>query len=94
VIILECQENAVVLPGGFQKISASSLKTADNNNPLLTAVRQMIDRRQATVRPGEMPYRPQVRFLVRPEGLRTYYLAYPALDSLQVPKTSESVTPE
>jgi hypothetical protein len=94
VISLECEENAVVLPGGVQKISASSLRASDDANPLLTAVRQMIDRRQATVRPGEMPYRPQIRFLVRPEGLRTYYLAYPALENLPVPKTSETVTPE
>jgi hypothetical protein len=59
-------------------------------SPLLAALREMIDRRQATVRPGEPPYRPHIRFKVWPEGLRTYYLAYPALEVLQVPMTREN----
>ena len=32
------------------------------------------------VRPGEPPYRPLIRLIVRPDGLRSYYLAFPALD--------------
>jgi hypothetical protein len=52
---------------------------------LRRAVHQLIARRQATVRPGESPYRPLIRFLVRPDGLRTYHLAFPALESLRVP---------
>jgi len=95
MIILECEENYVVLPGGVQRISTSTLsRTTDpNSNPLLIAVRQMIDRRQSTLRPGEVPYQPSIRFLVHPDGLRTYYYAYPALDSLAVPKTSEKINP-
>jgi hypothetical protein len=94
VIVLECQENGVVLPGG-QKISTSALtRPMDaNGNPLLAAVKQMIDRRQSTIRRGEVPYQPHIRFLVHPDGERTYYYAYPALDSLVAPKTSEKITP-
>jgi hypothetical protein len=96
VIVLDCQETAVVLPGGVQKVLTSALNRSNdpNDNPLLSVVKQMIDRRQASVRPGEAPYQPQIRFLVRPEGLRTYYLAYPALDNLPVPKKSERVDPD
>jgi hypothetical protein len=96
VIILDCQEDAVVLPGGVQKVTTGSLVRSNDpsSNPLLTVVQQMIDRRQSTVRPGEAPYQPQIRFLVRPEGLKTYYYAYPALDNLPVPKKSERVTPD
>ena len=54
----------------------------------------MIARRQATVRPGEPPYRPMIRFRVLPDGLRTYHLAYPALEALHVPMTRENVDPE
>ena len=43
---------------------------------------------------GELPYQPRIRFLVRPEGLRSYYLAYPALESLRVPMARENVDPE
>ena len=60
-----------------------------DKNPLLLALRSMIDRRQATVRSGEMPYRPQIRFQVYPDGFRAYYLAYPALELLQVPMTRD-----
>ena len=52
---------------------------------VLNASGYVTARRQATVRPGDPLYRPQIRFLVRPNGLRTYYLAYPLLESLQVP---------
>ena len=52
---------------------------------------QGIARHQASVRPGEPPYRPQIRFRVRPDGLRSYYLAYPALESLRVPMSRENV---
>jgi hypothetical protein len=51
----------------------------------------MITRRQATVRPGEPPYRPQVRFLIYPDGLRTYFLAFPALEPLGITMTRQDV---
>jgi hypothetical protein len=54
----------------------------------------MIVRRQSTVRPGEPPYRPMIRFRVRPDGLRSYYLAYPALEALHVPMSRENLEPE
>lgn len=70
------------------KISASNLKQSRGaDNALLQTVQQMIQRRQVSVRPGEMPYRPQVRFLVRPDGLRTFHQAYPLLESLRLPMT-------
>ena len=51
----------------------------------------MVARRQASVRPGEAPYRPQLRFLVRPDGLRSFHLAYPALESLRLPMTRQDI---
>jgi hypothetical protein len=51
----------------------------------------MIARRQATVLPGEPPYRPLLRFQVQPEGLRSYYLAYPLLAPLGVPMARENL---
>ena len=63
-------------------------------NPLEQAVRQLIDRRQATVQPGDFPYRPQIRFLIRPDGLQSYYLAYPVLAPLNVPMMRQNVEEE
>ena len=51
----------------------------------------MVARRQASVRAGEPPYRPQIRFLVRPDGKRAYYQAYPALESLQLPMFQQNL---
>jgi hypothetical protein len=57
-------------------------------------VQKIIARRQATIRQGEMPFRPIIRFRVHPDGLRAYYLAYPALESLGVPMSRENLQPE
>jgi hypothetical protein len=81
----------IIFPSERRIASASLLKSEDASNPLLEVVQQMIARRQATVRPGEPPYRPMIRFRVRPEGLRSYYLAYPALEPLHVPMTRENI---
>lgn len=58
---------------------------------LAEAVRRLIARRQASVRPGETPYRPLIRFQVQPSGLRTYYAIYPVLDGLRVPMSRENI---
>jgi hypothetical protein len=93
IIPLECTPEAVVLPTGV-KITASALSTGDGGKALLKAVQDLIARKQATVREGEPPYRPQIRFRVHPEGLRLYHLAYPTLESLQVPILRENLEPE
>lgn len=94
VIPIECTAEALVLPNRQQIEVASLPRGAGAGNPLLEAVSQMIARRQATVPTGELPYQPRIRFLVRPEGLRSFYLAYPALESLRVPMARENVEPD
>jgi hypothetical protein len=91
VIPIECRADGVVLRNAGQKVPLASLKAASSaDNPLLQTLKQMIARRQAGVRPGEPPYRPQVRFLIYPDGLRTYYLAFPALEPLGIPLTRQN----
>jgi hypothetical protein len=92
VIPIECRPDGVVLRGAGQKfpLTAVSSGTA-GENALLQAVKQMIARRQASVRAGEPPYRPQVRFLIYPDGLRTYHLTFPVLEPLGVPLTRQNV---
>ncbi len=92
VIPIECLADGVVLKPAGQKFPLASLANPPGSeSPLLQAVRQTIARRQAGVRPGEPPYRPQVRFLLRPDALRTYHLAYPALEPLGIPLTRQNV---
>ena len=88
-IYVECRADCVVLYPTQRTYSLASLSGPDN--PLLEAVRHMIERRQGLVQPGDPPYRPQVRFLVRPENLRAYHLAFPALEALPVPKSRQNL---
>ena len=94
VVTVDCTAAEVVVYPSGQRIPATALTAAPGDNPLFRVVQSLIGRRQAMVRPGEPPYRPVVRFLVHPDGLRTYYRAYPALESLQVAMVRENVRPE
>ena len=53
-----------------------------------------VERERIAMDDREPPFRPQVHFLVRPENLRTYHLAFPALDALPVPKVRQNLQPE
>jgi hypothetical protein len=94
VIYVECLPDYIVLYPSRRRFPVESLSHSPGHNPFYQAVRQMIARRQATVPPGEAPFRPEVRFLVRPESVRTYHFAYPALDTLPVPKKRQNLQPE
>jgi hypothetical protein len=93
VIYVECTAEGVVLYPARTFIPLAALSRGPAN-PLQQAVQQMIDRRQSGVRPGEAPYRPQVRFLVRPENMRVFHVAYPALDAVPAAKARYTLRPE
>jgi hypothetical protein len=90
IIVMECYPDGVVLRAAGQQFSLATLAGKDCN--LYPVVKQLIARRQASVRPGDPPYRPQIRFLVRPDSLRAYHLAYPALEPLGIPLTRQNVS--
>jgi hypothetical protein len=92
VILVECTHDAVVLPSTGQRFAAASLLAKQQpEHTIVAAVRTLIQKRQATVRPGEPPYRPLLRFRVHPQGLGVYYLAYPLLERLQLPMSRENL---
>jgi hypothetical protein len=92
IIRIECAGDGVIAPaGGSHQISLSALQRGDGTVQLQRLVSEMIDRRQATVRSGEAAFRPQVRFLIRPDGQKTYWLAWPALEALKVPMTCANI---
>jgi hypothetical protein len=92
IIIVECTAAAVTVPATGDEHSASALQApAQGEHPLVMAIRQLIARRQATVRPGEPPYRPTIRFRIHPDGLRTYYFAYPLLEDLRLLMVRENL---
>jgi hypothetical protein len=94
-IFIECSADQVVIYPGESKIPMSSLGGGSRGNqPVLQAVQQMMARRQAVMASADASKdaaSPQIRFLVRPDGLRAYFLAYPELASLQLPMTRENL---
>jgi hypothetical protein len=92
VLFLECRADSVVLYPPGREYTQADLTSP--SNPLLNTIQDMIARRQALVRPGELPYRPHLRFLVRPESLRTFHQVYPLLGSLAIPKSRQNLQPE
>jgi hypothetical protein len=92
IISIECQAEQVVLLSTGQQFPTGTLRrSTELQHPLTEAVRRLIDHRQATVRPGEPPYRPILRFRVQPDGLRSYYAANAVLDDLHLATTRENV---
>lgn len=92
-IPLECRFDGVTILVTQQHFTLQEVAQV-RDNPLVLAVRQMIERRQARVPEGEPPYRPLLRFQIKSDGLRAYYLAYPMLDSLNIPMMREDCDPE
>jgi hypothetical protein len=91
IVTVNCQADAVsVTPGGLAfRWTAANIQETDQ--ALVEAISNLIARRQASVRPGEPPYHPMIRFQVTESGLRTYYHLYPLLGQLRVPMTRENV---
>jgi hypothetical protein len=94
IVFVECKTEGVVIYPTHLLVPVSALGRASGSNPLLQSVRQLIERKQATVRRGDAAFRPEVRFLVHPDAGRTYHLAYPMLDPLAAPKTAQTLAPE
>jgi hypothetical protein len=91
VIFVDCYNDyARVSPGGIE-FRWPAYGASNTDQQIVQYVQQLIQRRQASVRPGEPPYRPLIRFHVAPDGLRTYYRAYPPLEPLKVPMTRENL---
>lgn len=92
VITIECFEQAVALfPGNQTFAMMGGAEQKDLDDALVRSVLQLIARRQATVRPGETPYRPILRFQVHPEGLRTYFRVYPLFENLRMTMMRENL---
>jgi hypothetical protein len=82
-------DHVTVYPGGKQhwwKNGAAVTEQAVVHN-----VQELIAGRQRSVRPGEPPYRPMIRFQLAPDGLGSYLHVYPRLEFLQVPMSRENL---
>ena len=91
IITIDCFGDRVAVFPGNAPFRWASANTQATDQALAQFVATLIERRQASVRPGEPPYRPLIRFQVSAEGLRSYYHVYPLFERLGVPMTRENV---
>lgn len=87
MIFVECRPDIVVVYPSRQQIGIDSLNHTPPHNPLTKAVNQIITQQQARVRAGLAPARFHLRFLVHPGAELSYHRAYPALETVPVPKS-------
>ena len=91
VITIDCHADYVTVSPGGTPFRWSAGNTPSLDQTFAQSIANLIHKRQASVRPGEPPYRPVIRFHVSSTGLRSYYHAYPLLVPLNVPMTRENV---
>jgi hypothetical protein len=86
IIAIECNEAGLTLYPARKQFPVDSLTRGSATVAALKGeIQRMIERQQARVREGEPAYRPIIRFLVRPDGMKAMLHAYPLLEPLQLP---------
>src|SRR5262249_55877926 len=92
IIPVECKADGIELRTARLRYPTAALtRKANEEHPLARQLREIIARRQASVPAGEPPYRPMIRFQVRPDGQYSYYLAYPLLERLHLPMSRQEL---
>ena len=94
VIYVECKFEEILVHPNRLVIPTSLLASEEGIKRFVQEIEKMITRKQSTVRAGEPPYRPEVRFLVWPDGLKPYHLSYPALQSAGIKQKRQNLESE
>ena len=94
VIFVECKFEEILVHPNRLVIPTSLLASDEGVKRFVQEIEKIIQRKQSTVRPGEPPYRPEVRFLVWPDGLRPYHLSYPALQLAGIKQKRQNLESE
>lgn len=94
ILHVECRFEGVILHASKKFYSAEALATETGSRSFLGEIQALIDKKQASVRAGDPPYRPQVRFLIWADGPRSYHLAYPLLHKAGIWQTAQQLEPE
>ncbi len=92
IVTIACYGEGVLLtPGGASFVWNSKADAGQTDEALVRTVTQLVQRRQATVRPGEPPYRAVLRFEVHEQGRRTYHRVFPLFEQMRLPMVREDV---
>jgi len=91
VITIICYSDHVTVNPGGKQFSWKNGSSTAIDDAVVQDVQALIVGRQKSVRPGEPPYRPMIRFQLAPGGLIRFLHLYPRLEFLQVPMTRENL---
>ena len=94
VIYVECKFEEILVHPNRLIIPTSLLASEEGVKRFVQEIDKIIQRKQSTVRSGEPPYRPEVRFLVWPDGLKPYHLSYPALQLAGIKQKRQNLESE
>lgn len=94
VIYVECKFEEILVHPNRLIIPTSLLASEEGVKRFVQEIEKIIQRKQSTVRLGEPPYRPEVRFLVWPDGLKPYHLSYPALQLAGIKQKRQNLESE
>jgi hypothetical protein len=87
VLVVDCTARGVRLSPSQLSVPLQELARGHGGDALLARrVANMIERRRAMQDPSGPPFRPQIRFVVHRDGLRSFHAALPALESIRIPK--------
>lgn len=87
-MVIECTSTAAILTHTGQTVDLQTLRREDGKQVLLQSCLRLIEDRRKFLRDKPEEFYPRIRFVVHTDGLRSYHLAYPALHTLQIPKTA------
>ncbi len=82
-VVLECAADHVLIQATKAKINVSGLPKGAN--PLLGEVEKLVVQR----RKANPEVQPRLKFIIHPDGLRTYYLAAAVVESLNLPSVRQ-----
>ncbi len=86
IIVIECAATGVTVQG-HPPLETAKLAGGRADNPLLKLIRDQIEQRRKKTPDAQ----PKLKYLIHADGLRAYYLASGALQSLKLPATWEAV---
>jgi hypothetical protein len=87
VLVVDCSAQGVRLSPSQLRVSLQELARGHGGDvQLARTVASLIERRRAAQDPAAPPFRPQLRFVVHRDGMRSFHAALPALENIRVPK--------
>ena len=87
ILVVDCTERGIHLSPSQLRIPLQELARGRGGDVLLArTAANLIERRRISQDPAAPPFRPEIRFVVHKDGLRSFHAALPALEGIRIPK--------